>query len=172
MVTSAHVLERVADRAQLYADFEKPVGGHRADVLSTDEVADIALLVTKVKTDGRTADSVGEAKVGALVFVVGFDDTHLLRSQLKTEQGVVENVGLWADQKHLFIPTGKQTAYSGSAAPALLISGLSCRQGESGSPVFGSQGEILGVMKAFTDKGSCLAMGIGPALALLQRYEE
>src|SRR6266446_6512097 len=43
VVTSAHVLEKVSNRTQFYADFEKPVEGHLAVVLSTDEVSDIAL---------------------------------------------------------------------------------------------------------------------------------
>lgn len=173
VITNAHVLEKVKDPSKFYADFAPPMNAHVVTLLSKDLTDDLALFATDVEingaTNGATEERVGEAKVKTPVFILGFDDSHTTRDQLNIESGSVEMVGLWVDERHLFFPSGK---YPGPAAPAMLISGVTCRLGGSGSPVFGFEGEILGVVKAYTDDGKCLAIDILPVLRLLEKFSQ
>ena len=167
IITNEHVLRKLINRNQFYADFAPPVNAHQIRLLSANSNDDIAILRTDVTLDGATKERPGEAKLGKVVFVVGFEDSHTTRGNLQVERGVIETVGLWVEDRHLFVTSGK---YPGRATPALLVSGVLCQQGGSGSPVFGSEGELLGVVKAFADNGMCLAIGIQPVLKLLKRY--
>jgi trypsin-like peptidase len=169
VITSGHIREKVKNPFELYADFAAPVKAHPARILSVDRTADVAVLETDIEGSGRTEERAGEAHPGTTVFIVGFDDAHTTRDTLNVESGLVQMVGLWVEGKHLFVPSGK---YPGPAAPGLLLSGVTCRPGGSGSPVFGSDGDILGVMKGFTEDGKCLVIGIRPALTLLGKYSK
>jgi len=42
VVTNAHILKKASDQKQIYADFEKPIDAHHAEILATDEMSDIA----------------------------------------------------------------------------------------------------------------------------------
>jgi Trypsin-like peptidase domain len=167
VITNAHVLEKIKHLTELYADFGPPGNAHSMIVLSKDVTDDIAVLATDAEIQGDTEERIGVPKRTAAVFIVGFDDGHTTRDNLNVESGSIEMVGIWVDEKRLFYPSAQ---YLGAGAPAMLISGVTCRQGGSGSPVFGSDGEILGVVKGFTGDGKCLAISIPPALRLLEKY--
>jgi hypothetical protein len=169
VVTSAHILEKVHDPSKFYADFAPPMKAHAVTVWSKDSTDDLAVLATSVEINGELEERAAEPTVKAPVFIVGFDDAHTTRDQINIQSGAVETVGLWAEEKHFFIISGK---YQGPTAPAMLISGVTCRLGGSGSPVFGSEGEILGVVKGFTGDRKCLAIDIQPALRLLEKYSQ
>lgn len=165
VVTSAHVMEKVADPTKIYADFPPPVNAHPVSVLARSSRGDIVVLATDVRTDGNTVEKTGEAREGMPVFIVGFDDEHTATDNRNIQRGVIDLVAPWAEEKHMFILTPK---YPGVTAPGLLISGVTCQPGGSGSPVFGADGKILGVVKGHGDDSRCIAIGISAAVKLLE----
>jgi len=167
VITSRHILEKVKDQAKLYADFVPPVGAHPATILAADPLADILILGTDAKPQEDPVERIGVGKVGARVFIVGFDDIHMTRNTLNTDSGIIQRVGRWVEQQHLLVISGQ---HEGPSAHDLLISGVTCRLGGSGSPVFGTDGQILAVVKGTTDDGKCLAIGLEHALQLLEQY--
>ena len=169
VITNAHVLEQVQDPGKFYADFGPPMKAHAVKILARDSTDDLAVLATNVEIHVGAEEHVKEPRVNTTVFIVGFDDEHTTRDRLNIESGAIEEVGFWMEEKHMFILSG---TYSGSAAPAMLISGVTCRLGGSGSPVFDLQGDILGVVKGFSDDGKCLAIDILPVRRLLEKYSQ
>jgi hypothetical protein len=65
-------------------------------------------------------------------------------------------VGTWDDKNHVLYRDDK------TFPPAFLVSGVVCRGGGSGGPVFYSNGSLVGIMKGFVETGECLVMGIQP----------
>lgn len=170
VITSSHVVASVSNLARFYAEFLSPGNAHLVKVLSTDPTSDIAVLRTDVVLNGKTEGLLfGEPKQGAAVFIVGFDESHTTRNNLNVQRGTVETVLPWVDDKLSPITSGK---YPGLTTFAFLISDITCRVGASGSPVFGSKGETLGLLKGYLEDGRCVAVGIRPALEFLEKHQE
>lgn len=163
VITNKHIVEKVEDVTRIYADFPPPIGAHPVNWSRKSFSGDIAVLATELKIDGETQEQIGEAKPSTPVFVVGFDDEHI--DNLSMQRGAIEMLGAWVEDKHMLIPSG---IYFGPSVPAMIISGVTCRAGGSGSPVFSLDGKILGIVKGFTDDRKCLAIRIGAALELLE----
>jgi S1-C subfamily serine protease len=169
IVTCAHVIDNSAGAAPLYADFAYPLNAHRTSVLATNSVSDLALLASDVQIPERTEETTSGVKEGMQVFVVGFDDRHTEKDNPQIQNGVIQAIGWWERRHRLF--TLRRTL-SGSSTPGLLISGSTCLPGESGSPVFGADGEILAVTTAFAYDHSCLATPMPALIDLIESATE
>jgi S1-C subfamily serine protease len=160
VVTCAHVVDKSGGEAPLYADFPSPLNAHPTTVVAVNREADLALLTADVKTFESTEAVTREGKEGMPVFVVGFDDEHTEKDNPQFHSGVITTVGWW-EERWQRIFTSRRTAES--ATPAVMITGSKCQPGESGSPVFGVDGQIVGVTTASTNDHNCLATAM-PAL--------
>jgi S1-C subfamily serine protease len=166
IVTCAHVVDNSAAAVPLYADFPYPMNAHRTSVLATDSESDLALLTTDVQIRENTEETNGEAKEGMKVFVIGFDDHHMEKDNPQIQSGVIRAVGWWEERGHRVFTSRRTT---GSATRALLIEGSICQPGDSGSPVFAENGEVLAVTTAFTHDHSCLATATPALIDLLEQ---
>jgi len=167
VVTCAHVIEKVGTGTPLFADFQSPINAHATLVLAKSADPDIAILATDVQISGRAQERTGEGKRGMQVFLVGFDDEHTEKDRPQIQNGVIEAMGWWVEEKQHRLFTSSTTTRSG--ARAMLISGLVCNPGVSGSPVFGPDGQIVAVTTAFTVDHRCLATAAPLAIELLEQ---
>ena len=168
IVTCAHVVDSSVGSAPLYADFAYPLNAHPTSVLAANSVSDLALLASDVQIAERTGEATRGVKEGMQVFVVGFDDQHTEKDNPQIQSGVIQAIGWWENRHRVF--TSRRTS-SGSNTPGILISGLTCLPGESGSPVFGADGEIIAVTTAFNHDHSCLATAVPALIDLIERIE-
>jgi len=168
IVTCAHVVDNSAGAAPLYADFAYPLNAHPTSLLATNSVSDLALLASDVQIPERTEESTSGVKEGMPVFVVGFDDQHREKDNPQIQSGIIHTIGWWERRHRVF--TSRRTS-SGSNSPGVLISGSTCLPGESGSPVFGADGEVLAVTTAFTQNHDCLATAMPALINLLGQIE-
>jgi S1-C subfamily serine protease len=166
VVTCAHVVDKSAGGAPLYADFPSPLNAHPTTVVALNREADLALLTADVETVESTQVGTGEGKQGMPVFVVGFDDEHTEKDNPQFHSGVITTVGWW-EERWQRVFTSRRTAES--ATPAVIIAGPTCQPGESGSPVFGVDGQIVGVTTASTNDHNCLATAVFALNDLLER---
>ncbi|MBI4279637.1 MAG: trypsin-like peptidase domain-containing protein [Armatimonadetes bacterium] len=169
IMTNRHIVEqartRLGSTVEIWASPAfAPKRAHPAEILTADEVADLAILGLGkgVEIEGQARERVGVGKVGGEVFVMGYDDQHMDVPVLS--RGTIVRVGPFVARDSLFVISG-----SGSTATALLIEGASCPQGRSGSPVFDLVGRIVAYVKGHDDKGRCFAISIDEALRRLQR---
>lgn len=165
VVTCRHTLAEVGNREQLYADFGPPVMAHLAVVLGEDKTSDTAILKVHVKLNGATEERIADGDSDLHVFVAGFDEGHMDRGDFNIQEGKIVLAKPWVDAERLFITSGE---YHGATTPALLITGVVCRAGGSGSPVFRTDGAIVGMVKASVQDGGCVAIGIQPIVRLLR----
>ena len=165
IVTCSHVVDNSTDAAPLYADFAYPLNAHRTFVLATNSASDLALLASDVQIAGKTDETTIDVKEGMRVFVVGFDDQHMEKDNPQIQSGMIQAIGWWERRHRIFT---SRRAPSGTNTPGILISGLTCMPGESGSPVFGENGEILAVTTAFTHDHSCVATATPALIDLLE----
>jgi S1-C subfamily serine protease len=158
VITCLHFVNKLSGEDRLYVDFEPPVHAHKANIVWADEASDLAVLETEVELNGNVEETTAEPHEGAEIFVVGFDDDHLYRDTLNIQKGIIDLVGTWDDKNHVLYENHK------SFPPVFLISGVTCRQGGSGGPVFDSKGNLVGIMKgiAHTKKSQCLVMAVQP----------
>lgn len=168
IVTCAHLADNSADSAPLYADFPYPLNAHPTALVAKSSEADLALLAADVPIAGSTQQAAVEAREGMQVFVVGFDDQHREKDSPQIQSGVIATVGWWEERAHRLFTSRRSTV---SATPALLISGSNCQPGESGSPIFGTDGQILAVTTSFTHDHNCLATAIPALVDLLEQVE-
>jgi S1-C subfamily serine protease len=167
IVTCAHVVDNSAGAIPLYADFAYPLNAHRTSVLATNSVSDLALLASDVQIAERTGSNErNQGRNAGLRRRFRRSDTEKDSPQIQS--GIIQSIGCWERRHRVF--TSRRTS-SGSNTPGILISGLTCLPGESGSPVFGADGEILAVTTAFTRDHSCLATAMPALIELIGRIE-
>lgn len=166
VVTCAHVVDKSAGGTPLYADFPSPLNAHPTTVVAVNREADLALLTADVKTVESTQTVTGEGWQGMPVFVVGFDDEHTEKDNPQFHSGVITTVGWWEERWQRVFTSRRTTE---SATPAVMISGSTCQPGESGSPVFEVDGQIVGVTTASTNEHNCLATSMPALNDLLER---
>src|SRR5438445_4010906 len=139
-----------------------------ARVIGSDSAHDLALLELSpdFEIDGETGETVGEVGLGTVVFTLSFDDSHSAASDLISSKGRVVLAAPFVAGKNMFIRSG---VYPGEPEKGLVISGVNCTSGSSGSPVFDKHGNILGYLKGRTDDGQCIAISLERALQLISQ---
>ena len=124
-VTALHV---VRDRKEIRIRVQGDITWQIADVVSTDEGRDLALLhVSRITKPLVIVDS-DDVPVGLEAYVMGFPQVGLQGNNLKITQGVISG-----DEG----PRGMQRFFQLSAA---------VQKGNSGGPVIGPDGKLLGVV--------------------------
>jgi serine protease Do len=130
IVTAFHV---VRDRKEVRVRVQGDLAWQIADVVNVDEARDLALLhVTRVTKPLVIVDS-DEVPVGLEAYVLGFPQVGLQGATLKITQGIISG-----DEG----PRGLQRLFQLSAA---------IQKGNSGGPVIGPDGKLLGVVQSKLD---------------------
>ena len=130
IVTAFHV---VRDRKEIRIRVQGDLAWQIADVVNTDEARDLALLhVTRVTKPLVIVDS-DDVPVGLEAYVLGFPQVGLQGTTLKITEGIISG-----DEG----PKGLQRLFQLSAA---------IQKGNSGGPVIGPDGKLLGVVQSKLD---------------------
>lgn len=169
VITNEHTLQKAHERygagTEIWVDFQPPVHAHQSQLMATDGLHDLAILSTDVAFEGEGQEQVTNAMAGDPVMAIGYDDQHNQQHEPLVSRGTVKLTAPYALKEKALITSG---VYPGPTAPAIVISGVNCASGASGSPVFDQRGRIVGYLKGRLDTGDCLAISINRALELLK----
>jgi S1-C subfamily serine protease len=134
-ITNDHVV-RAAKGTPWVATIDKKV--HESQSIVRDEAYDLAILRLggDVYTTDEIEERVGVATIGLQVYAYGFPEEEAIMGP-----DPVLSVGrvFWIGQ----------IAYPHLNMPAFRATGLICRHGASGGPVFNAEGAIVGYVKAY-----------------------
>lgn len=165
VIANEHTIRKVraelGQGAEIWVGFRPPLDAHRAMSVEADPVHDVAILEVGVQIEGETQERIGEARVGTPVLVLGYDDQHTRADDLVMSRGIVKWVGPYVVAKDMLITSG---TYPGPTTRAVIIDGVRCESGASGSPLFDEGGRIMGFLKGHTDRGECFAISISAVI--------
>ncbi len=161
VVTNAHVVRKAKSTPWV------PIGkqAHQSQTYVSDEAYDLAVLRLGPDVDisGETSERPAAVAKGQVLFAIGFPDDLGTALEPLVSRGEVLWVGQYEPTQRIIITSG---TYRGPTVSAFIVSGIACRQGASGGPVFDTSGALVGYVKGTLDTGECLCMSIQRVLDL------
>ncbi len=162
VVTNAHVVRKAKGRPWVSIGKQ----AHESQEQVTDDNHDVAVLRLGKDVDisGETTERSSSAGPGDQVYAFGFPDDLGTATDPLISAGHVLWAGEYSPTEQMAITSGH---YPGVTVPAFIVTGIACKHGASGGPVFGSTGAILGYVKGTLDTGECICVSIERALQLI-----
>lgn len=171
VITNKHVIDLIGKEVDIMVGFIPPIHGKEAKIVYVSASQDLAILKVDVEFEEGEENTHFDFShnVGTDIHTLGFDEITMHIPNPRLQNGKIILSLPYVKDQNLFITSG---IYKGETAEGLLLKGIESLGGSSGSPVFNSNGSIIGYLVARHNDGDkeAICISIKNAIDVINNF--